>query len=95
MRIRLTRAAIRDLREVHAYIEADDPAAARKVVATLDRSIGLIGERPQIGRPTSAPGVREWSVPGLPYVIPYRIAADAIEIVRVYHTSRQRPKEWS
>jgi plasmid stabilization system protein ParE len=95
VRIRLTKAAVRDLGEIRAYIAADDPAMAHKVVAILDRSIVLIGERPQIGRPTAVPDVREWSVPGLPYVIPYRIAADAIEIVRVYHTSRQRPKEWS
>ncbi len=95
MRIRLTKAAIRDLGEIRAYIAADDPAVARKVVAILDRSIMLIVERPRIGRPTAVPDIREWSVSGLPYVIPYRIAADAIEIVRVYHTRRQRPKEWS
>jgi plasmid stabilization system protein ParE len=95
VKIRLTKAAVRDLGEIRAYIAADDPVAARKVVATLDRSITLIGERPQIGRPTAVPDVREWSVPGLPYVVPYRISADAIEIIRVYHTSRQRPEEWS
>ena len=95
MRVRLTKAAVRDLRAIRAYIAADDPVAAQKVAAMLDRSIVLIERRPEIGRPTAVPDIREWSVPGLPYVIPYRIAADAIEIVRVYHTSRQRPKEWS
>lgn len=94
MRIRLTKAAIRDLREVHAYIAADNPNAALRVVLKLDKAIELIGERPQIGRPLLAQAAREWSVPGLPYVIPYRVSGDLIEIIRVYHTSRQRPKEW-
>jgi toxin ParE1/3/4 len=94
MKLRLSKAAIRDLREIQAYIAGDDPAAARKVVATLDRTIALIGERPQIGRPTAVQAICEWSVPGLPYVIPYRASAESIDILRIYHTSRQRPKEW-
>lgn len=95
MKIRLMKAAIRDLREVHAYIAADDPNAARRVILKLGKAIDLIGNRPEIGRPSSSGQVaREWSIPGLPYVIPYRISGDTIEIIRVWHTSRQRPKEW-
>lgn len=94
MKIRLTKAAIRDLREVQAHIAADDEEAARQVVTRLDRAITLIGERPSIGRRTSEQAIREWSVPGLPFLIPYRIAGDAIEILRVFHTSRMRPDHW-
>jgi toxin ParE1/3/4 len=94
MRIRLTKAAIRDLREVHSYIAADDPKAAPRVILKLEKAIELIGERPQIGRPIPGQPVREWSVPGLPYVIPYRASGDLVEIIRIYHTSRQRPQEW-
>ncbi len=94
MRIRLTKAAIRDLREAHAYIAADNPQAAQRVVLKIEKAIDLIGERPEIGRPVPGQPVRQWSVPGLPYVIPYRVSEDLVEIVRIYHTSRQRPKEW-
>jgi plasmid stabilization system protein ParE len=94
MTIRLAKAAIRDLREVKAYIAADDPKAALHVILKLERAIELIGERPQIGRPVPAQAAREWSVPGLPYVIPYRVSVDLVEILRIHHTSRQRPIQW-
>jgi toxin ParE1/3/4 len=88
------RAAIRDLREARAYIAMDDPTAAAEVVARLQRSIELIAQRPQVGRPTSDASVREWSIPGLPYVVPYRLTSDTVEIIRIYHTSRLRPSNW-
>lgn len=88
------KAAIRDLREVHAYIAAEDAEAAARVVAKLDRAVTIISERPQIGRPTSLPAIREWSVPGLPYVIPYRVSGDTLSIIRFFHTSRERPPAW-
>lgn len=91
---RLTKEAIRDLREVRAYIAADDPKAAMRVVARLERAIDLIGERPHIGRPITMQTIREWSVPGLPYIIPYRVGDDVIDIIRIWHTSRERPEIW-
>lgn len=94
MKIRLTKAAIRDLREAQTHIAADSEEAAFQLVVRLDKAITLLGERPTIGRPTSHQGIREWSVPGLPFLIPYRIAADAIEILRIFHTSRMRPPHW-
>jgi len=94
MKIRLMKAAIRDLRETRSYIPQDDPAAATRVATRLERAINLIAERPDIGRPVSDQPVREWSVPGLPFVIPYRVSGDTIEIVRIFHTSRRRPPAW-
>ena len=94
MKIRLMKAAIRDLRETRSYIAQDDPAAATRVATRLERAINLIAERPDIGRPVSDQPVREWCVPGLPFVIPYRVSGDTIEIVRIFHTSRRRPPAW-
>jgi toxin ParE1/3/4 len=94
MKVRLLRAAIADLRQTVAYIAAEDEAAAEKVSRCIEAAVDLIAERPWIGHPADSPGVREWSVPGLPYVIPYRIDGDTIEIIRIWHTSRLRPEEW-
>ena len=91
MKIRLMKAAISDLRETRIHIAADDPKAAIQVALRLEKVIVLIAERTTIGRPVSDQNLREWSVPGLPFVIPYRTAGDTIEIVRVFHTSRRRP----
>jgi plasmid stabilization system protein ParE len=94
MKIRLMKAAISDLREVRAYIATDDPKAAEQVAMRLEKAITLIAERPAIGRPAADHPVREWSVSGLPFVIPYRLSDDTIEIIRVFHTSRRRPQTW-
>jgi toxin ParE1/3/4 len=91
---RLLPAAIRDLKELHAYIAFDNPAAADSVAARLKKAFILIAEKPYIGRPMSDRPTREWPVPGLPYLIPYRVSGDTVEILRIYHTSRQRPEEW-
>jgi len=94
MKIRLMKAAIRDLREAQAYIAVDDPRAAKQVVLRLQKAVELIATRPEIGRPNADGATREWSVPGLPYVIPYRIAGDVLEVVRIWHNSRDRPEKW-
>jgi toxin ParE1/3/4 len=94
MNRRILAAAARDLAEIVAYISKDNPAAARAVAARLRRAFELITARPEIGRPSQFPDTREWSVPGLPYLIPYRVRANRIEILRVWHTSRERPSVW-
>jgi plasmid stabilization system protein ParE len=93
--ITVTPRAARDIEEIQNYIAAENPTAARKVALQLFRAIDLIDSRPNIGRPTSNGRRREWSVPALPYIIPYRVDGKDVIILRVFHTSRLRPKDWS
>ena len=95
MRLSLLPRAVRDLAAIEAYVaERGDAAIARRVAARLRGSLQLVAARPEIGRLYREPDIREWSVPGLPYVIPYRVRADTIEILRVFHSSRKRPEQW-
>jgi len=94
MKWRLVRKAGRDLIEIDAYISLESPGTALAVAEKLRKAFRLIADRPDIGRPTSISNIREWSVPRLPYLIPYRIRTTHIEILRVWHTSRQRPDTW-
>jgi plasmid stabilization system protein ParE len=64
------------------------------VISKLVHSIELIGMKPDIGRPLRRENVREWTVPGLPYVIPYRITSEEVIILRVYHTRRRCHQAW-
>ena len=80
--------------EIQAYIRLDNEDAAKIVALRIKKSLDLIASRPGIGRPSPRPRIREHSVPGLPFVIPYRIRGDMIEILRVSHTSRVRPSKW-
>ncbi len=48
-----------------------------------------LAELPNLGRPGRAWGTRELVVPGTPYVIPYRLRGDRLEVIAVFH-GRQR-----
>jgi len=91
----ITPRASRDIEEIQNYIAADSPVAARKVALQLFKALDLLEARPLIGRPTQHGGRREWSLPGLPYIIPYRVDSKNVIILRVFHTSRLRPQNWS
>ena len=86
--------AARDLAEIEKYVSEDNPEAAAAIAVRLRKSFDLITARPELGRLSDISNIREWSVPGLPYVIPYRVRGDVVEILRVFHTSRQRPSKW-
>ncbi|MFN0190718.1 MAG: type II toxin-antitoxin system RelE/ParE family toxin [Aestuariivirga sp.] len=86
--------ALRDIRDIHLFIARTDERAAGSVIERVSNSLRMIEERPYAGHVTEGRPTREWSVAGLPYVIPYRITATRIEVLRVYHTRRSRPADW-
>lgn len=94
MRLRWLRTALRNLDEEAAYIAADDPATARLLVARVLEAVNQLADQPGLGRPGRVPGTRELVVARSRYVVPYRVKRDAVEILRVFHTSRRLPKRW-
>jgi toxin ParE1/3/4 len=94
MKLKVLPRAVRDLENIHAYINADSAEAAEAVMLKLTKSLNLITSRPELGRPIPESRSREWSVPGLPYTIPYRVRGETVEVLRVFHTRRQRPPRW-
>ena len=44
-----------------------------------------------MGRHGRIEGTRELVIPGLPYIIPYRVKNNVIEILRVLHAARKWP----
>lgn len=91
MRVRWTRPALADLAEIHDYIAADNPAAAKQVIRRIRQDANILNEHPAIGRPGRVPGTRELVVGLLPYVIAYRSGTREVDIVAVIHTSRSWP----
>lgn len=45
---------------------------------------------PERGRPTGVVGVRELIIGNTPYLLVYRVAGKAVEILRVWHEARDR-----
>ena len=94
MRVRWLRAALRNLDEEASYIAADEPRAARLVVARVLDAVTQLVEQPGLGRPGRVPGTRELVVLKTRYLVPYRVKGETIEILRVFHTSRRPPQRW-
>ncbi|PWB83321.1 MAG: type II toxin-antitoxin system mRNA interferase toxin, RelE/StbE family [Methylocystaceae bacterium] len=91
--IRWTRRALRRLDQIGAYIAADSPAAAGRVVARIVSAADALAEQPAMGRQGRLPNTRELALADLPYIIPYRITSKNIEILTVMHSAQRWPKE--
>ena len=85
--------AIEDLNSLRAYIAQDNPSAARAVALHIAHSIEqLLPDNPQMGRPGRVPGTRELVIPKTPFIVPYRLQGNVIQILRVYHGARRWPE---
>jgi toxin ParE1/3/4 len=93
MKIRWTKRAIRSLASIHAYISKDNPAAPARVASALVDATDRLVQFPQSGRLGRIEETRELVIPGLPYIILYRVVDDVILILAVIHTSRKWPKK--
>jgi toxin ParE1/3/4 len=91
LRVKWIRRALRDLDEVEAYIARDNPAAAAETVLGIARAVSLLQEQPGLGRAGRVPGTRELVIPDSPYIVPYRVKDNIVQVLRVYHASRQWP----
>lgn len=88
MKSYLSQAATEDLAEIFKYLSVHNPVAARNVIAKIRSHIQNIEVFPDIGRTGNITGTREYILPNLPYMIPYRVMRDEVEIIRIYHMSR-------
>ena len=94
MRVRWLRIARANLNAEADYIAQESPAAAGRLVLRLVQAVERLKTHPAMGRPGRVSGTRELVVPGTPYVIPYRVRGDSIEIIRVLHSARRWPEEF-
>jgi len=84
--------AIEDLNSFRAYIAQDNSSAAREIVLHIMHSIEqLLPNNPQMGRPGRVPGTGELVISKTPFIVPYRLQRNVIQILRVYHGARPWP----
>jgi len=79
------------LNAVAEYISRDNPAAAARTVAAIVNAVDNLERFPAAGRPGRVSGTRELIVPGTPYIIPYRVRANVVQVIRVFHAARKWP----
>lgn len=84
--------AIGHLVDLRGYIARENPDAAGRTAATVLAAVDRLAALPNLGRPGRVSGTRELVVPGTPYVIPYRLRGERLEIIAVFHGRQAWPK---
>ncbi len=80
--------AVRDLREIHAYIGRESARRARRLIEGLEAECLRLAQVPGMGRMRVEFHQDLRSFPVSPYLIFYRELPDGVEIVRVLHGAR-------
>ena len=92
MRLEWSCPAQADRDAIFDYIEEDSPRSAITVDGRIQIQIERLAQFPDSGRPGRIEGTRELVISGTPFIAAYRIAGDAIRILRVLHGARQWPE---
>ena len=88
MKVVYTEDALADLDQLLSYIAERNPAAAAHVAARIDAAVVAIAVFPNASRLDPETGVRERAVPGLPVLVIHTVSEDLVEIIAIFHTSR-------
>jgi addiction module RelE/StbE family toxin len=91
MKLRYERGALSDLEEIFAYIAADNPHAAARLVARIEELAERIAESPLIGEATRKSRFRRFPVGN--YLIVYELGTEEVIIHYIRHGARRRPWE--
>ena len=95
MQLQWTDAAEQDLDNIHTHYEqtAGCLIAVENILNIL-RAAETLLVLPNRSRPGRVSGTRELVLQDLPFIVPYRVKGDRIQVLRVFHTARQQPAEW-
>ncbi|MHB1669983.1 type II toxin-antitoxin system RelE/ParE family toxin [Thiomonas sp.] len=94
MQVRFLRKALQNLDEEASYIAKDSQAAARCFAEAVETNLAHLARHPSMGRPGRVHGTRELVMTDFPYIIPYRVRGECLEVLRIFHAMRKPPKKW-
>lgn len=86
-----TKWAAADLHQVRRHIRSQNPSAAERTGERIESATMQIARHPDIGRKGEVSGTRELVIPGLPYIVVYRVSGEAVQILRVFHDRQEWP----
>jgi toxin ParE1/3/4 len=93
MKLVWTRTARFDLKEISDYYSKLNPRAATGLIDAIISAAMQLEDFPELGRHSEVGKVRLWQVPGRPYLLPYRIVGNDVEILAVFDERQKRPDE--
>lgn len=94
-RVAITDPAQNDLEDIYSHYaplvgESEAEAIVVRILEQLEHLETFVG----MGRPSLKPGVREVVITRYPFIAPYRLEHDEIQILRVVHQRAQYAKDW-
>ncbi len=81
----------RRLTDIYEHIAGDNPAAAVRVVERVRTAVERLRAFPALGRPGRVADTRELVISSAPYIVPYRVKDDAVQIITILHSAQRWP----
>ncbi|WP_084614870.1 type II toxin-antitoxin system RelE/ParE family toxin [Pseudomonas batumici] len=93
--IALTGKAESDLDSIHEYYASRLGAgSADAVIAQIFESLEKLEMFTGLGRPSQTPDIRELVLSKFPFIAPYRLVGDEVQILRILHQRTERSEDW-
>jgi toxin ParE1/3/4 len=86
--------AVEDIEAAFDYLVERNPTAAVRIYNTIMQEVEALAARPFLGRVGRINGTRELVVQHTPFIVPYRVFQEKLEIIRVFHTARAYPQQF-
>ncbi len=94
MQIKWLPTALENLDNAAKYFEEHNPKAAKAFVQEVYDLTHLLKQHPSMGRAGRVFGTRELILQNFPFLIPYRVKDNCIEILRIFPTKMAQPEYW-
>ena len=92
MRVEWSTNAVLDLRAISEYIEQDrNLEIANRITRTIYDTVQSLRTMPHRGREGRVNDARELVVPGLPYIVVYKVLGERILTLNIVHGARRWP----
>jgi toxin ParE1/3/4 len=91
MKVVWSRKAIQHLVALREHIAKDSEQNAAVVASRILKAVDLLQVHPEMGRPGRIFGTRELVIPDTPYIIPYRVRRQRLELIAVFHGRQNWP----
>ncbi len=85
--------ALARLREIRAIVALDKPQAAQRLATRLVAVVESLRQHPYLGRAGANASLRELVIGGTPYIVLYRVSANRVTIVAVWHGAQRGEKK--
>jgi addiction module RelE/StbE family toxin len=95
MTIQWAEDAVRQLTATHAYVAADNPGAADRLLLQITQAVKFLGSHSSAGREGRVANTRELVIANTPYIVAYRIEnKNMVQILAVLHGKRRWPESF-